>query len=345
MLGMLGDELANFAVRVFSASQFRRNGENDFTPEQAADIGDAFYRALGELPCFYTQQEMNEAVAATMRAALLKKGFPDAAFLTERFIAEMVREPWDLIFDDCRNMRIVEALLRHDEEGMPDAARPQGDDLDVIFMARLFARMPLFPQDYQKYARYGICNAYEAQHMVWWFAGQITRGSGAYSRAVTNFSARKTWSGLRSYNALLWIAIALGVEEQAVKAAFLDMEAAGNLAAKCSAVRRHIPYSSIHALASALRLDRQQAKAWSSAVEHAESVREKLDGERLSRMEADLENELVRTPAFDARDENAIIACFDPVMSYVLLRHGFAEEELEGALQGIGEALRDLAGK
>ena len=189
MLGMLGDELANFAVRVFSASQFRRNGENDFTPEQAADIGDAFYRALGELPCFYTQQEMNEAVAATMRAALLKKSFHDAAFLTERFIAEMVREPWDLIFDDCRNMRIVEALLRHDEEGMPDAARPQGDDLDVIFMARLFARMPLFPQDYQKYARYGICNAFEAQHMVWCGLPGKSPGEAGHTAGQSRISA------------------------------------------------------------------------------------------------------------------------------------------------------------
>ena len=342
-IGMFYEYLPNLVYDFFSGSQFASKGSNDFTPDQAEGISDSFFEGLKQVKCFNTREELRETVSVILLEALRQMHIKDAETWVERFIADMDSEPLDLDFDDYRHMRIAGTLFRNAEENAPGAVMPKDDDLDVIFMARLFTRMPLFPNDHLKYARYGVCNEYEAQHMVWWFSEQITLGSGAYSRTAPNFSARKTWNGLRSWTSLLWIAISMGVEETTLDAAFAAMDEAGNLAAKCSAVRRHIPFETIRSLALKFLPDGRQIKKLARAFEHVGYIREKLDASQLIDLTSDLEKELLRTPVFDTQDEEAVEACFDPVAGYVLQRHGFTAEEFYDVASETCEALRHLA--
>ena len=117
---------------------------------------------------------------------------------------------------------------------------------------------------------------YEADELINSERYERSIGNRSYKRSTPNFSAKKTLSGLRSYTSLLWIAIALGVEEAALDAAFADMNAAKNPASKCSAVRKHIPYETIHDLASKSLPDRQQVMELSHIVEQVVDICKRL---------------------------------------------------------------------
>ncbi len=344
MVGIFRDYLPKLAYDFFS-DQICSEGKNGFTSEEAYRIASTFAAAQDQLACYHTLEEMVEAVSAVMQASLNGLHIADAESLAESFAGVVRKENWPFLFDDYRLLRIEDALFTNIEEKAAASILPGADDLDVIFMARLFMNKPLFTADYQKYEKYGVCNAYEAQHMVWWFSGQITLGGGAYTRSTPNFSAKKTWTGLRSNTALLWIAIALGVEEETLDAAYADMNAVKNMGSKCAAVRKHIPFETIYNLASEFLPDRQQVKKLSHAFEGTASVRAKLDSSQLAALTADLEKELLRTPVFDTQNRDSIAACFEPVAYYLLMKHGFAEGDRENIAKETSETLYCMAVK
>ena len=343
MLGIFDDVLPECVAKFFSESRADNEVLNTITEQQSTDIVNDFSARVNELAAFNTQQEMNEAVSQLLRTVLQQQHIENVDALITSFIASMSQEPWPEIFDKYRHLRIEAALLRNAEENAPESILPAKDDLDVIFMARLFTRMPLFPDDYQKYSRYEVCNAYDAQHMVWWFSGQITLGSGAYRRSKPNFSAKKTWNGLRNPYSLLWIAIALGVEDAVVAAAFSAMKTNGNLASQCSAIRKHISFDAIHNRALSYLPNRSHVAAQSHVFEQVKYIGNKLDADQVASLTGDCEKELLRTPVFDAKNKDEIEAWFYPVAEYLLLRHGFTEEELDKVVPDVGEALYQLA--
>ena len=181
--------------------------------------------------------------------------------------------------------------------------------------------------------------------MVWWFSGQITLGSGAYTRTTPNYSAKKTWAGLRNNYSLLWIAIVLGVDEETITAAYAEMNTVKNLGSKCSAIRKHIPYETIHDLASKYLPDPQQAKKLSHVFDGVASIKEKLDSKQISDLTAELEKELLRTPVFDVTSQEDIVAWFEPVASYLLIKYGVKEDELDSIAPEVCNALYQLAMK
>ncbi len=92
----------------------------------------------------------------------------------------------------------------------------------------------------------------QKNHVLGWFESQSTTGSGAYSRAKPNTSARTTYNRLLNPAMPLWIAEALGEDPDVV-------QLAGEEALKVpprsrtAAARKILPWSRIAALAHATR--------------------------------------------------------------------------------------------
>lgn len=86
---------------------------------------------------------------------------------------------------------------------------------------------------------------FEKAHMLGWFRSQGTLGSGAYSRATPNFSARTTYNRLQSAPGLMWIGEAIGADKDAVQAAADEAAAERHHLRRCSATRRHLPWDTM----------------------------------------------------------------------------------------------------
>ena len=91
----------------------------------------------------------------------------------------------------------------------------------------------------------------QQEHMVAWFGNQTTRGSGAYSRAAPNTSARTTYNRLLSAPAFLWMAEALGEETAVVQAAADAARQEPDARRRPGILRKHLPWGRIAELARA----------------------------------------------------------------------------------------------
>lgn len=88
----------------------------------------------------------------------------------------------------------------------------------------------------------------EREHMAAWFSQ--AEGPGAYGRRKAQ-TAAQTYNRLLCPPALLWIAEALGVERETVRAAANAAWTKKHIAAQCGEIRRHIPWQEIHSRARA----------------------------------------------------------------------------------------------
>ncbi|MDO5034036.1 MAG: hypothetical protein Q4E01_01435 [Actinomycetaceae bacterium] len=85
-------------------------------------------------------------------------------------------------------------------------------------------------------------------HMTTWFEAQATKGSGQYTRETPNISAKTTYNRLQSPYGLMWIAEALGVEEELLQKAAAEALAAPRRS-RSAVIRKHIPWEMIAELA------------------------------------------------------------------------------------------------
>ena len=112
---------------------------------------------------------------------------------------------------------------------------PAPADYSVNQFAAILARQPRHPQ---------------RTHMVHWFAGQTTRGSGHYTRQKPNHSARTTYQRLCDPLALLWIGTALGAPASRITAAQAAIQAEPDKRRHPGIVRHHLPWDLIATLAA-----------------------------------------------------------------------------------------------
>lgn len=90
----------------------------------------------------------------------------------------------------------------------------------------------------------------EREHMVSWFGSQVTRGSGGYTRATPNHSAKKTYNRLLNAGSVLWIAEALGAPTETVAQAAAMAAAEPDYRRRPALVRRLLPWETIYDLAA-----------------------------------------------------------------------------------------------
>ena len=134
------------------------------------------------------------------------------------------------------------------------------DDIDVVYLARVFSCAEMYGKvDDRVFCKsIGVNYDFEQLHMCCWFSSQITNGGGQYSRADANTSARTTYNRLRNPRSLLWIALIMGVDRNTLSAAVEEMRDKKTDAAKCSVVRKHVPFCSIYALFQDMIIGQEQ---------------------------------------------------------------------------------------
>jgi len=87
----------------------------------------------------------------------------------------------------------------------------------------------------------------QREHMVAWFS-QLA-GPGAYDRKSRGLDAKHGYNHLQCAPALLWIAEALGEDEDMLKVAAADAASSGRVASQCAAIRKVVPWERIENLA------------------------------------------------------------------------------------------------
>ena len=89
----------------------------------------------------------------------------------------------------------------------------------------------------------------QKEHMIDWFSTQNTKGSGAFIRKKPNRSAKIAYTNLKCPGAYLWMAEALGEDDNIVQNAADAACAIVNNNSRCKAIRDHIPWKRILELA------------------------------------------------------------------------------------------------
>ncbi len=141
--------------------------------------------------------------------------------------------------------RQIEWEDTHPGKEMPE---PAEDDIDNLYLARVFSVLPNKADDEAFFRSIGVEYNYEQLHMCCWFSAQVTNGAGQYSRGEVNFSARTTYNRLLNYSSLLWIGAVLGADRSELTAAAREAEEKKTNAAKCGVIRKHVPFDTILAL-------------------------------------------------------------------------------------------------
>ena len=170
-----------------------------------------------------------------------------------RLFYEQQRYPASLLDEEAKafvvsffNQHIDEYQFQweeeHQGEEMPDAA---ADDISNLYLARLFSVIPYKAKDEAFCESIGVRYHYEQLHMCVWFSSQITRGSGPYSRDEINYSARTTYNRLLNPSSLLWIGVVMGADKASLTAAAEELKGKRTNAARCGAVRKHVPFDTI----------------------------------------------------------------------------------------------------
>ena len=168
----------------------------------------------------------------------------------------------------CCNMyvRFMEGRIRffeylECEERCPLPAVPvREQDMENTVLASVFAHLPDQPETAVWLASLQVSWTYDQLHMVSWFSGQLSLGSGKYSRSRPNHSAKLTYERLLNPFSLLWIAAALGEDREVVARTRKEIDGYVSWRAKCGVVRRAIPWKRIYELALPLAEQERTAK-------------------------------------------------------------------------------------
>lgn len=126
---------------------------------------------------------------------------------------------------------------------------PGEHDFRNTEMAAVFAHLPPQPETAAWLRTINIDWTYDRLNMVTWFSGQLSLGSGKFSRSRPNHSARVTYERLLNPYSLLWIAAALGEDKDLVIRTAHEMAEYDTYRAKCGIIRRNIPWKHIYELA------------------------------------------------------------------------------------------------
>jgi len=124
---------------------------------------------------------------------------------------------------DRMYVRFMEGRIRffQDREKKENCALPPVEvgklDFHNTEMAAVFAHMKEDPDTVKFLAELDVCWTYEQLHMVSWFSGQLSLGSGDYSRSRPNHSARVTYGRLLNPYSLVWIAAVLGEDRELIR--------------------------------------------------------------------------------------------------------------------------------
>ena len=127
-------------------------------------------------------------------------------------------------------------------------------------LASVFAHLPPQPETEAWLKDLDVSWAYDQLYMVTWFSGQLSLGSGNYSRSRPNHSAKVTYERLLNPFSLLWIAAALGEDRELVERTRKEMDDYVSWRAKCGVVRRAVPWSRIYGLALPLAEEERSRK-------------------------------------------------------------------------------------
>ena len=151
-------------------------------------------------------------------------------------------------FNEVIDENVALWLTQHPGQEYDETA-PAIDDVNTVQFAGVLTLAALYgqPDDKDFCAAIGIQYDFEQLHMCDWFSSQITNGGGQYSRTETNNSARTAYNRLRNPQSLLWIGVVMGVDREVLRAAAAEMEEKKNNAAKCSIVRKHVPFDRVFA--------------------------------------------------------------------------------------------------
>lgn len=90
----------------------------------------------------------------------------------------------------------------------------------------------------------------QREHMIEWYKVQKNTGTGPYTRKTPNRSARTTYQRLNCPSALIWMAEALGEDEDRVREAAEAAVQEPKKLRRSGIIRRVIPWSRIYQLAS-----------------------------------------------------------------------------------------------
>lgn len=175
----------------------------------------------------------------------------------ELLLAVKDRIPWEerMILRNRKYVRFMEGRIRffewkeEQEHAELPAIEAGEEDFGNTEMAAVFAHMAFQPLMADWLKTISVTWTYDQLHMVTWFSGQLSLGSGKYSRSRPNHSARKTYERLLNPYSLLWIAAALGEDKDLVIRTSVEMAGYVSWRAKCGAVRRAIPWKRIYELA------------------------------------------------------------------------------------------------
>ncbi len=212
-LGLSGEEQAAFARRA-------REAVNEIDWESYDLVRQSFMRLAGKL------LEVRPP-AAPVRQDLLHDMY--VRFMEGRIRYFMYREQ----VEHC---------------GIPPV--PVGpEDFHNTILASVFARLPDQPEVAAWLERISVSWTYDQLHMVTWFAGQLSLGSGKYSRSRPNHSARVTYERLLNPYSLLWIAAALGEDRDLVTEVGEEIRPLYTYKQKCELIRSRIPWKRIYRLA------------------------------------------------------------------------------------------------
>lgn len=120
-------------------------------------------------------------------------------------------------------------------------------DFNVMQFAAFLEMLEPFPKLTAELDTWGTREQSQKAHMVLWFQAQTGTGSGAYSRAVGNTSAKSCYNHLLNTGALVWIADALGENPETVRRAVRESIKAEriNYRRRCTAFRAVIPWRRI----------------------------------------------------------------------------------------------------
>ena len=152
-------------------------------------------------------------------------------------------------------VRFMEGRIRYFKyrehvEHCPLPPVPVGErDFHNTELASVFAHLPDQPEVASWLEQIRVSWTYDQLHMVTWFSGQLSLGSGKYSRSRPNHSAKTTYERLLNPFSLLWIAAALGEDKDLVIRTGHEINDYTSWRAKCGVVRRAIPWRRIYELA------------------------------------------------------------------------------------------------
>ena len=237
-------------------------------------VFDALIFAVSELPL--SQDEEKEFGKRALQRArwinwetytTVRKSFLDAADnlllpykdrISNQELKDLKRRMYTVFMEG--RIRFFELVEQQEHAELP-AIEPGVNDFHNTEMAAVFAHLPPQPETAKWLQTVDVTWTYDRLHMVTWFSGQLSLGSGDYSRSRPNHSAKTTYERLLNPYSLLWIAAALGEDKDLVIRTAEEIKGYETYRAKCGVIRRAIPWKRIYELALPL-VEEEENMRW-----------------------------------------------------------------------------------